>query len=232
MIITSSNNSIIPQFARSSYQKLLASVSSLTMPLLKTYADWRVGARYDETFNADERIVFTFDDFGTPSQVSRLIKVLARYQIRAVFFVQGNWAETHVELINLIAEAGHLIGDHTYSHPDLLGLRDDEVRAEIGRGVSSSWLRPPRGRYNKRIRQIAAEMGESIKYWSIDSSDWKGISADDMSRAILGQLHPAAVILFHIHADQTAEALPVLIREIEQRGYSLAKQGQPLWGQK
>lgn len=200
--------------------------------LLKAYADWRVGARPSEMYNDNDAILLTFDDYGAPEQVDGLLRILDREQVRAVFFVQGDWAERSPELVTRITKAGHLIGNHTYSHADLLSLPEAEVRAEIKRGPASAWLRPPRGRFNGRVRVLAAGLGQSIKYWSIDSDDWQGVSADYMLRKILGQLHPRAVILFHIHGLHTPAVLPRLIQEIRRRGYRLAAKHEPIWGHK
>jgi peptidoglycan/xylan/chitin deacetylase (PgdA/CDA1 family) len=231
MLITQQIQNIIPRFMQLGYQQARSQVSDGKMQLMKTYADMRVGARLSETKNSDKRIVFTFDDYGTAAQVNRLLELLDRYHIRGVFFVQGDWAEASPKSVAKIAKAGHIIGDHTFSHPDLLALSDDEVRSQIGSVFQSRWLRPPRGRFNNRIRKIAHEKGCEIKYWSIDSDDWQGVSASYMHRKIMSQLHSGAVILFHIHAAHTAEALPELIENIREQGYEIAETGQPIWGQ-
>ena len=180
--ITKSNliQGIIPRIIPSGYHLAM-----------KAYADWRVGALPEEARNSDFRIVLTFDDFGTTAQVNRLLSILDAQCVRGVFFVQGDWAIKHPRQLAKIEKAGHIIGNHTYSHPDLLSLSNDQIRAEISRGVTSPWVRPPRGRYNDRVRRVANEMGRAIKYWSIDSDDWQGTSAEVMSRNILGQLHPS-----------------------------------------
>jgi peptidoglycan/xylan/chitin deacetylase (PgdA/CDA1 family) len=130
-------------------------------------------------------------------------------------------------MVAKVAAAGHVIGNHTYSHPDLLSLTDEEVRQEISTGVASSWLRPPRGRYNARIRRIAADLGYRICYWTIDSDDWQGVPGDVITRKVLAEVHPGAVILFHIHADETRRVLPSLISAIREKGYQLASLNDP-----
>ncbi|HSX00795.1 MAG TPA: polysaccharide deacetylase family protein [Candidatus Saccharimonas sp.] len=190
---------------------------------LKRYADWRVGARWEEgrMYRESDSILLTFDDYASRRDLLRLLRVLDRSGVKAAFFMQGDWAEDNPDLIELIQAEGHLLGNHTYSHPDLLLLEDEEVREQIERGPGSTWLRPPRGRYNDRIRRIAHDMGYRICYWTIDSDDWKGVSVNYMMRKILSELHPGAVILFHAHAYNTIEVLPRLIAEIRARGYKL-----------
>ena len=202
----------------------------LRSSILKRYADWRIGAWTQEKkiYKTTESILFTFDDYGTKRQVVRLLDILAREDIQAMFFVQGDWAEARPDLVQLIVDHGHIIGNHTYSHQDLLKLSDHEVVEEIERGPVSPWLRPPMGRYDSRIRKIAATMKRYIAYWSIDSDDWQGVTPEYMSRKILRELHPGAVILFHIHADNTARVLPGLIRDIRRRGYNICSFDEPL----
>jgi peptidoglycan/xylan/chitin deacetylase (PgdA/CDA1 family) len=180
--------------------------------------------------SGSDSILFTFDDYGTSAQITKLLKVLGDDGVKAVFFLQGDWAEKNPALVAKIQAAGQLIGNHTYSHADLLSLSDKEVRQEIAKGPSSAWLRPPRGRYNDRIRKIASEFGMTIKYWSIDSDDWQGFSKDVIVRKVAPQLKSGAVILFHIHADQTVLALPELIEQARARGFQLATPDEDVWG--
>jgi peptidoglycan/xylan/chitin deacetylase (PgdA/CDA1 family) len=197
--------------------------------VLKAYADWRVGATRAEkhAYQASDSILLTFDDYGSAQQIDHILRILRRHRTRGLFFLQGDWAQTHPRLVQRIARAGHLIGNHTYSHPNLLSLPDDAVRAQITQGVASQWLRPPQGRYNARIRRLAAELGYRICYWTIDSDDWQGVSADYIVRKISAELHPGAVILFHLHGAHTIEALPAVIDQIHRRGYQLAPAATP-----
>ena len=172
-------------------------------------------------------IVLTFDDYGDELQILSLLLILKVENIRGVFFLQGDWANNNAALVKLIRTNGHYIGNHTYSHADLMSLSDNDVRTQILRGPKSALVRPPMGRYNQRVRNICDELGRSIAYWTIDSDDWRGVSPTYMRRKIINQLHPGAVILFHIHADNTAAALPDLISEIRALGYDFMSFNEP-----
>jgi peptidoglycan/xylan/chitin deacetylase (PgdA/CDA1 family) len=199
--------------------------------VLKAYADLRVGATTAEkhAYHPGDAVVLTFDDYGTPEQVARILDILLNRNVRAMFFLQGDWADEHPELVEKIAAGGHIIGNHTYSHVDLTALSDKAVREEIAGGPAGAWLRPPRGRYNQRVRAIAASLGYRICYWTVDSDDWQGVTPSYIRRNVLSGLHPGAVILFHLHADHTAAALPELINAIRERGFELDAPTNPRW---
>jgi peptidoglycan/xylan/chitin deacetylase (PgdA/CDA1 family) len=197
--------------------------------LMRRYTDWKIGATRQEKllYRDSTSIVLTFDDFGSATQIEQILNILSGQNVRAVFFLEGDWAKHNPKLVARIADQGHFIGNHTASHRDLLKLTDAEVRREIKGGPISPLMRPPMGRYDARIRRITASMGQAIAYWSIDSDDWQGVSIPYMYEKILRQLHPGAVILFHLHADNTAELLPQLIPAIRQRGYNLLAFDEP-----
>jgi len=190
---------------------------------LHKYADYRTTATDIEkkAYKKSDSILLTFDDYGSELEVKDILKILKNKSVKAVFFIQGDWAEENPELVSLIEEGGHVLGNHTYSHKALRILKTAEVKDQIARGLPGPWFRPPKGRYNKRIRRIASNLGYVICYWSIDSRDWTGISAKAMKPAIMSHLHPGAVILLHMHGKHTRELLPELIDDIRSRGYKL-----------
>jgi len=224
--------SMIQRPARVTYRELAWFAQRLSQRALKTYADWRVGASEDEkrAYKTSDSILLTFDDYGSEEQVGQLLDILTAERVRAMFFVSGDWAQERPDLVALIAAAGHVVGNHGYSHPDFIELGDDEIRSQIVRGVPGRWLRPPRGRYNQRVRRVARELDYRICYWTIDSQDWQGMPAAHITRKVLAELHPGAVILMHLHAQETLEALPELIRGIRNQGYEICSPAEPLWG--
>ena len=199
--------------------------------VLHWYADKRIGATEAEKrcYKATDSVLLTFDDYGIAAQVSTILGVLRDKNVRAMFFLQGDWASENPKLVGQIHEAGHVIGNHTYSHKVLLGLPEKAVRDEIAGSMPGPWLRPPEGRYDKTVRRIAADMGYSICYWTIDSRDWTGASTTEMRHTILSELHPGAAVLFHIHGAHTAELLPGLIDDIRARGLDLTGPSEPDW---
>lgn len=196
--------------------------------VLHAYADWRIGATDAEKrcHKKSDSILLTFDDQGTDAEINDILAILSAERVKAMLFPTGSWAGQHPALMKRLRASGHIIGNHTYSHPNLLKLSDAAVGREIERGVQSMWLRAPQGRANSRIRRLAQRHGYSLCYWTIDSRDWTGATVAAMRHTILTELHPGAVILFHFHGAHTRELLPQLISDIRARGYTLTGPGE------
>lgn len=191
--------------------------------VLHAYADYRVGATplEKQCYKQSQSILLTFDDYGSEQQVKDILSILDSKKVKAAFFLQGDWVAAHEPLVHLIENAGHELGNHTFSHRTLRGLSVEAATQEIENGLPGPWLRPPQGRYDKKVRQLAAKLGYVICYWNIDSRDWTGASSEEMRHTILHELHPGAVILFHLHGAHTIELLPSLIDDIREHGYQL-----------
>lgn len=194
------------------------------------YAQLRHGLSYvapeeSHCYNATDRVLLTFDDYGDADTISGILAVLKREQVKAFFFLEGEWADQNQDLVEKIRQAGHWIGNHTYSHPHLLDLTEDEVEDEISRGLRTEIMRPPYGEFNDKVRDIAARHGFKIGVWTVDSLDWKGLSVEEIYENVLPNLHPGACILLHLHPPHTLAALPGLIAGIRERGYELCHDG-------
>jgi peptidoglycan/xylan/chitin deacetylase (PgdA/CDA1 family) len=209
----------------STHATIAQKISSAKSAVLRRYADWRVGATRDEKFvyRTSPNVLLTFDDYGSADQIKRILKALRAANVRAMFFLQGDWASEHPELVTRLESAGHIIGNHTTTHPNLLELTDEQVKQEILDGPDTEFVRPPMGRYNRRIRNIIHGLGKKIAYWSIDSDDWQGVSGEQIIAKVSNELHQGAVILMHIHADNTIAVLPELIKTIRDRGFELER---------
>lgn len=207
--------------------KSIATLQEVQFQAARRYALWRIGATPSEsrTYNTTKRIMLTFDDGGTPKNVRGILQVLKEQNVRAFFFLVGEWAEKNQPLIKEMEAAGHWIGNHTYSHARLTDLTDDEIRAEVSRGLATKICRPPYGAYNKRVRKVINQLGMDVSFWTIDSDDWKGIDAPAIAERVLRRLHPGACVLLHLNTPHTLEALPTIIEGIRARGYELCHDG-------
>lgn len=186
-------------------------------------------------------VALTFDDGGSVYRVKTILDILASYQVKATFFLLGNWVNDNPDLVRRMVADGHEIGNHSYSHPRFTWLSEAEIRREIdvtqtaiaeaiGR-APAALFRPPYGSYNGGVISTVKDMGyEAVVMWDIDTRDWSGVSGAAISEHVLGNVSPGSIVLFHLHGAYTAEALTELIPALQRQGYKLSTVGQMLAG--
>lgn len=175
-------------------------------------------------------VALSFDATWGTENTDRLLDILARYGVKATFFLAGNWVEEYPEYVRKIAEAGHEVGNHSYAHGHMASMSEYQIRQDLERngqmierltGTRPVLFRPPFGEYNDLLVKVAQEMGLYPVQWSIDSLDWKDLSADAMVQRVLSGLGPGEIVLFHNAGRHTPEAIERLIPEIQRRGYRI-----------
>ncbi|MFI7704205.1 polysaccharide deacetylase family protein [Nonomuraea sp. NPDC049480] len=180
-------------------------------------------------------VALTFDDGPGPS-TEVLLAHLARYHARATFFVVGQNAVMSPDVVRQTAEAGHEIGNHSWSHRDLTRLTADQVHDDLRRtdeairkasGVTPTIVRPPYGAVNAVVR---ARTPHPLVMWSVDTLDWKYRDAARVTRAALSAAKPGAIILFHDIHPTTVAAIPRVLRTLSARGYHFVTVTQALGG--
>lgn len=191
-------------------------------------ADYDINGKY---------IALTFDDGPSAEVTPRVLDILKQYNAKATFFMLGSQVDYHPKIAKLVAEAGHEIGNHTEQHQDLTKLGPEGIRKEIEStsdkisnitGVRPYLVRPPYGAYNEHVKNDAANHGNSIILWSVDSLDWKNRNADAINREIQQQLTSGAIVLMHDIHPTTADALPDLMETLQQKGYQFVTVSQLL----
>ena len=173
-------------------------------------------------------VAFTFDDGPHPKVTPRILQTLRNYNIKATFFMLGNQVEKYPDLAKQVADYGHEIGNHTYSHPNLKKLTTEEMMEEIHRtneiitlttGIKPTSFRPPYGIYTDEVLHYTKQNGYSTILWSVDSLDWKSRNASAINHTVTQHTTNGSIILMHdIHA-ATADALPQLIQTLQAKGY-------------
>jgi peptidoglycan/xylan/chitin deacetylase (PgdA/CDA1 family) len=133
-----------------------------------------------QTVRGRRRVWLTFDDGPHPSLTERVLDILARHGVKATFFVIGRNARAHESIVRKAFEAGHGIGNHTYTHPTLTKLSEVKVRDELKRTHdviapylgSNQVFRPPYGAHNAMVDRVASRMGYRVILWNVDTVDW------------------------------------------------------------
>lgn len=177
-------------------------------------------------------IALTFDDGF--KYMPEILRKLERYHIKATFFPAGEWVEQNPELCRQLSEAGHEIGNHSYSHYNMTELSGAEACGEISRaqqlieetiGKKCVLFRFPYGASNKELHRLVKEQGLKAVKWSVCGFDWTGINAEAVCENILGskQLKKGAIVLLHTTHYTTVEALDLLIPALLKKGYQPVK---------
>ncbi len=177
-------------------------------------------------FRAGRDVYLTFDDGPIPEVTPKVLDILARYNVKATFFMVGDNIDKHPEVYEQVIKAGHTIGNHTYNH--LKGYRYslDEYMANVARFPKPTKLfRPPYGKATLAQRRALNRMGYSIIYWDILTRDYNpAVTPASMLHKIQRQVRPGSIINFHDSIKSNERMLTVLPQAIEwlqAQGYKL-----------
>ena len=179
-----------------------------------------------------KEVVLTFDDGPREHGMQELMAVMGPQDVRATFFLVGKFAERYAPITLSLAEAGHEIANHSYTHPKLYTLwvekimreaeRCDEVLDALGLR-RTRFLRPPGGSFNLKIFNAMRRMDLRLGLWSVNSADYTGRPTEEIVRLVLRSVKPGAVVLMHSGVRNTVEALPAIIEGLRAKGYRFVR---------
>lgn len=179
---------------------------------------------------AEKKACLTFDAAWGNEDTQQLIEVLGKYKAKATFFVVGEWADKFPEDVKALHNAGHSIQNHSDTHKHLPKLSREEIMEDLKRcndkiekltGVRPTLVRPPYGDYDNAVVEAVNAMPMTAVQWDVDSLDWKGLEADEMSRKVVPKVRNGSILLFHNAAQHTPAALPAIIEALQKEGYQL-----------
>lgn len=184
-------------------------------------------------YNVDtqEKVVsLSFDAAWGNEQTQTLLDILDKYKIKSTFFLVGSWVDNYPDDVKKISDAGHDVGNHSDTHAHLPQLDKTGTISELKNcnekvkkitGKSPTLFRPPYGDYNNAVVEATNSIDMYCVQWNIDSLDWKNPSPQDMVARIKKNLCPGSIILMHNGAENTPEALPMIIEMIQKEGYKI-----------
>ena len=171
----------------------------------------------------------SFDAAWGNEDTQQLIDILGKYQIKATFFVVGEWVDKYPESVLALHEAGHEIMNHSNTHAHMSQLSREEIIADVEAcndkieaitGVRPTLIRPPYGEYDNNVITAIRSIGMEPIQWDVDSLDWKEIPASEICQRVVSRVGPGSIVLFHNAAIHTPEALPGIIETLLQEGYT------------
>ena len=174
----------------------------------------------------------TFDAAWGDEDTQQLIDILARYDVRATFFVVGDWARKYPESVAALAGAGHEIMNHSNRHDHMTRLSAEQIKADLlaaneaiaaASGSMPALFRAPYGEYDDKVILAVRAAGMETVQWDVDSLDWRDLSAADIQKRVLARVGPGSIVLFHNAAKHTPAALPGIIESLQRDGYRLVK---------
>lgn len=198
-------------------------------------------ADYLKKFNAyyvgnpkEKSIYLTFDAGYDNGYTEHILDVLKKHNIKAAFFVVGNLIKDRPELIKRMAAEGHIVGNHTFTHPDMSAISDKEAfEAELQKLEGAykeatgkemkKFYRPPQGKYSESNLSMAKELGYTTVFWSLAYVDWyenDQPSKQTADEKLTKRLHNGAIVLLHSTSETNSSILDELLTQWEQLGYS------------
>ena len=208
----------------------------LNYGLVRAHADNKLLPIYCVDRSADSgtpKVALSFDAAWGNEDTSKILDILAQYNIKVTFFMTGGWIEKYPDDVKAIAAAGHDLANHSENHKQMSKLSADECKSEIMTahdkvktltGIDMSLFRPPYGDYNNTLIKTANEQcNYHVIQWDVDSLDWKDYTAEQIRNRILDHKHlgNGSIILMHNGAKHTAEALESIILGLQEKGYEL-----------
>lgn len=182
----------------------------------------------------EKNIAITFDVNWGHSNTKKILDILDKYNIKATFFLIGNWIDDYPEEAKEIYKRGHEIGNHSNSHPDMTKLSKESIIREISTadakimkitGASSKLFRFPSGSYNSMSVEVVNNNGYYCIQWDADSIDWKAHGSDKEYDRVMKKTQPGSILLFHNDGKYTAGTLPRIIEDLKAKGYKFVKVG-------
>ena len=157
--------------------------------------------------------------------LSDMLATLKQHHVTATFFLEGRWAQKYPELAQMITDAGHEVGNHSFTHPDMKNLSTVQIQQEITKtngvikattGSIPKWFAPPSGSFKDEVVKIASNEEMGTIMWSVDTIDWQKPTPDVLIQRVMSKVHNGAIILMHPTA-ATAQSLEQLILQIKNK---------------
>ena len=204
-------------------------------PVANATADYlkKFEAYYAE--DTKEKVLYlTFDAGYENGNTAKILDALKKNQAPAAFFLVGNYLKTSPELVKRMVKEGHIIGNHTFHHPDMsqistmetfskeLGDLEKLYQQTTGQEMKK-FYRPPQGKYSEKNLEMAKKLGYHTIFWSLAYVDWyesQQPTREEAFKKLIPRVHPGAIVLLHSTSRTNAQILDELLTKWEELGYT------------
>lgn len=176
-----------------------------------------------------KQVALSFDAAWGNDDTETLIKILKEYNAPATFFVVGSWVDKYPESVEALSKAGFQIQNHSNTHPHMTQLSMQQMKNEIEAcnkkiesitGVCPTLLRPPYGDYDNCVVEAVENERMYAIQWSVDSLDWQdSATPQSIYKRVTDKVENGSIVLFHNDADHTPEALPMILKNLKEKGF-------------
>lgn len=193
-------------------------------------------AKYDAYYAEDttEKVLYiTFDAGYENGYTPAILDALKKHNAKATFFIVGNYISTSPDLVKRMIAEGHIVGNHSFNHPDMSQMNEEQFSKELGELEAlyeqttgepmKKFYRPPQGKYSENNLAIAKKLGYKTFFWSLAYVDWNTDSQPSHEEAfdkLLKRVHPGAIVLLHSTSKTNGEILDELLTKWEDMGYT------------
>ncbi len=186
----------------------------------------------------DKVVSISFDCAWGTEYTDDILKALKVSDVRATWFMVEFWTEKYEDFVKKISEAGHEIGTHSSTHSYMSKQNAEEIKLELSSSAEAiekitekkvELFRPPYGDYDDELIKTASELGYYTIQWDVDSLDWKDLSAADIAMRVINGVKNGSIILMHNNGLHTAEAVPIILETLKNRGYSFVPIGELIY---
>lgn len=186
----------------------------------------------------EKKVAISFDCAWGVDHTCKLLETMEKEGIKCTFFTVKFWTERYPEYVKKIFDAGHEIGTHSATHPYMSKLDKDAIIKELSSssaaienitGKKVELFRPPYGDYDDLLIETAQSQGLYTIQWSVDSLDWKDISAKEIVSRVVSRVKNGSIVLFHNQGLHTYEALPTIISELKAKGFEFVPIGELIY---
>lgn len=178
----------------------------------------------------EKKVALTINCAWNADDIDKILEVLEKNNVKLTFFMVGDWVEKYPEATKKIYNAGHEIGNHSFSHPHVNNLSQQENENEILKcsklvealtGERTKLYRAPYGEYNDTVIKSARNVEHQAIQWSLDTLDYQGLDGSQMWDRLNTKLKSGSIILMHNGTEHTADSLEMLITNIRSKGYEI-----------